>query len=665
MAGLKLSLLGGFHARLGTGAEIALPTRKAALLLAYLAMPPGEARAREKLTGLLWSDRAEPQARGSLRQTLTVLRQCLDGVDPPPLVVDRASVALDRAAVDVDVAAFQELAESDAREDLERAAALYQGALLDGATVPDPAFEEWLTIERARLHEIGQRALSKLLAAQAEAGDTDSAIETALRLVGLDPLGEDAHRALMRLYAKRGQRHLALKQYESCVDVLQRELGVKPEPETTRLYEDLLKGEPPPTPAAPPAVEKEPVPVFGDRPAIAVLPFENLSGDPSQDYFADGITEDVITGLSYWRWFPVIARNSTLVYKGKAMDATQVGRELGARYLLHGSVRKADEKVRISVHLIDAATGHQCWAQRYDSELSGIFAVQDEISERIVANIEPELGRAEERRAYLKRPKDLTAWDHILRARHAKARGGHGYGSKDGNAEARRHLARAIELDPTSSEALSLLALWDWQDAIQGWAEDTEAALTRAQETARQAVTLDDGNWLAHAVLGLSHVFGRGDPESGVEMMERAIEFNPSAAMAYHTLGCALEFAGRPGDALRPLKTVFALDPRYRNSAALLADLSLSHLLLGDTEEAIAYGKKAVETQPDYVRARQRLAAALALAGRRDEARSALAEVMRLQPNFSLGYVDATYPFSNPEHRAMFIEGLRGAGLTA
>jgi len=402
---------------------------------------------------------------------------------------------------------------------------------------------------------------------------------------------------------------------------------------------------------------------LSEKPAIAVLPFENLSSGPEQDYFADGITEDVITALSYWRWFPVIARNSTQAYKGQAGDVVAIGKKLGARYLVQGSVRRGGDTVRVSVHLVDASNGHEVWAERYDRHMEDVFDLQDEITERIVSGIEPRLHRVEEKRAVLKRPTDLTAWDHILRARHAKAVGGHGYGTREGNEEARKYLLQASRLDPTSADALARLAECDWHDAIGGWAEDRDATLSRTVEYARSAVALDNGNWVAHAYLGIALLFGLKETEAAVNELRTAVNLNPSAAEARHGLGCGLGFAGKPAEALPHLIMVFKLDPQYRNSAAALGDLGLSNFLLGSFDESIRYLSEAATTQPDYIRSRQRLVASLQAAGRSDEARAELQKLREIQPSLSLEYIHTTYPFENDSDHEKFVSALRAAGL--
>ncbi|MBI3029810.1 MAG: winged helix-turn-helix domain-containing protein [Candidatus Rokubacteria bacterium] len=240
MATLSLSLLGGFHAQLGKGEARLLPSRKAQGLLAFLALRPGQPYSREKLAALLWGDTADEQARHSLRQTLCALRKVLPPTKPPSLLIRGETVALNPAAVTVDVAAFEGLVTQGTPGALERAAALYQGELLEGLGLREEAFEEWLRAERERLHELAIHALAKLLAHQARTGATEGGIQTAVRLLALDPLQEAVHRALMRLYVRQGRRGAALRQYQTCLGVLRRELSVEPEPETTRLYHELV-----------------------------------------------------------------------------------------------------------------------------------------------------------------------------------------------------------------------------------------------------------------------------------------------------------------------------------------------------------------------------------------------------------------------------------------
>lgn len=393
------------------------------------------------------------------------------------------------------------------------------------------------------------------------------------------------------------------------------------------------------------------------RPAVAILPFRNMSGDPTQEYFADGITEDLITALSVWRWFPVIARNSTFTFKGRSVDVSEVGKALGARYVVEGSVQRAGEHVRISAQLLDADRRVNLWAQSYDRRLGDVFALQDEITRAIVGAIEPQLTRAEQQRALRKRPENLDSWDLRLQAlSHIRA------STSSSLAAAVELLDRAVAMDPHSSHAQSLLALARFQGALAGWTTDPAGSLASTHEAAEVAVALDDSDWLAHALLGIATLWNRRDYEKAAEEEEAAVALNPSAAIAYHFLGCVLTFDSRPAEAIPKLDAVLKLDPHFPFLAATLADLGLAHLLIGDFDTALRFCERSIAERRENVRAWQRLAATLGHLGRAEEARHALAQVHRLQKDFGSAYVQATYPFRDPIHTTVFTDGLRKAG---
>jgi TolB-like protein/Tfp pilus assembly protein PilF len=672
---IKLVLLGGFSAQRPDGSVLALPTRKAEALLAYLACRPGEPQPRERLTALLWGDRADEQARHSLSQTLTSIRRALNGA-ASLLVVDRDTVTLNPDLADIDTATFRRLAASESPGDLHAAADLYRGPFLEGLKVREAAFEEWLQQERAQLFELSVKVLMDLGRCQAAAGDVDGAADALNRALVLDPLAEEAHRQLIRLHLDQGAYNTAIRRYRQCADILKRELDTVPEPSTTALFQEAqrrLEGSPQPVTGpvhltlaadtAEPRTRSAPESLWA-RPAIAVFPFENLSEDPAQAYVADGITEDIMTALSCWRRFPVIARNSTSLYRAKHSDIAHAAQELGARYLLQGSVRRGGNKFRISVQLIDANTGTQIWAQRYDRDADGFFDMQDEITANIVQSIEPQLSRAELHRALRKHPDSLDSWDYTQQAL-SRLYGAfshlHEYAGAD-TAAARILLNKAIELDPSSSYAHALLALSHFHDALAGWTKNPPRVLAATLHAARRAVELDDDDWLSHALLGIALLWTSRQYDRAQEEVERAIALNPSAVIAHQFSGCVAVFAGRPREAQQHLETVLQLDPRYQSRSLILADLSLARLLLGDVDGAIADAREAIRSEPENVRAHHRLVAALGHKGPPAEARAALEKLLRLQSDLSDAYIRATYPFRYPQHLALFAEGFRRAG---
>ncbi len=395
-----------------------------------------------------------------------------------------------------------------------------------------------------------------------------------------------------------------------------------------------------------------------NRPAVAVLPFANLSGEPEQEYFVDGITQDIVSALSYWRWFPVIARNSTLVYKKQSVDIKEIGQKLGAKYVLEGSVRKSGGRVRVTAQLIDASNGHQLWSQRYDRDLTDIFELQDEITSSIVASLEPELQRAEQQRALRKPPQNLGSWDCC---QHALA---HQWKfTPEDYVEAIKFARRAIELDATSSYARSMLAICLYEQTMAGWSTNAAAAFAECFAAASEAVALDDGDWLGHFMKGMGYLWTQRAYDLGTQENRRAVTLNPSAPGAYHGLACLLSYTGNWAEAIPLLHKLLRLDPQYRFAGSALADISLAHMLLREFDQAREFAEKGIQAQPGFVRSYQRLACCLGHMGQESQAREVVEHLLLRQPDFSLAYVDATYPFKNAADREFFLDGLQKAGL--
>lgn len=370
------------------------------------------------MVGLFWSERGEEQARSSLRQSLSGLRKALGEADGSLLIAGRDTVSLDAEAVEVDASAFERFIDEGTPAALERAAELYRGNLLDGIGVHDPAFENWLRDQRQRFKARACEALSRLLDLQS-AGGTESAIAAARRRLALDPLRETTHRTLMRLYADKGERTQALKQYQARHDALASELGLSPEPETGKLAETIRAGAVEiggfaDAEAELPVREGEPSARPG-RPSIAVLPFVNMSDDPEQQYFSDGVTEDITTELSRFGSINVLARHSTFVLRDRSENIREAVAALGADYLLEGSIGRSGNRNRLTAQLVDVGSQKHVWAHRYDRELAEVFAIQDELVHAIVATLVGRLETNSLERALRKPPESLAVYDHYLR----------------------------------------------------------------------------------------------------------------------------------------------------------------------------------------------------------------------------------------------------------
>jgi adenylate cyclase len=379
----------------------------------------------------------------------------------------------------------------------------------------------------------------------------------------------------------------------------------------------------------------QPVPGFGGRPAIAVLPFDNMSKDPEQDYFADGITEDILTSLQSFRTFPVIARNSTFAYKGKSMDLREVAKELGAGYILEGSVRKSGDKVRITGQLIDAE-GRHIWADRYDRDLSDIFALQDEITTTIVGAIAPEIDSADMRRTHSKPTENMDAWDCVLRA-HALSN----QTSVDNLKQGHNLLEKAIELDPQFAEAHAMLGGFVFTDFARygGTILDLTPveSMDKVAEHASKALYLDRSFPFAHGILGIAHAYRR-NTELGLKETEEAVRLNPSGAQIRFLHAQTLAMSGNFEAALEQIEIVKRLSPGDPGFGRTVAHETIFLFAMGRYEDAEKSAAEAIAARPQHPLPRYTLLVILDALGRREEARTVYEEVSQLVPDFSPQY---------------------------
>jgi len=659
---LEIEMLGGFEARLAPDAPLKLGQRKAQAILAYLALAPEMTAPRTRLAGLLWGERGEEQARSSLRQALAALRRGLrEGAAaeaPDILLAGRETVALAGDQVEIDAVRFQRLASSEDVADLQVSAEIYRGELLDGFDVPEQPFQEWLAGERARLGETAMETLQTLAEKLRDAGKFDGALAAARRAAQLDPLREAAHRTLMRLFDAGGQADLALRQYELCREILARELDVHPDGETESLYRDIRgRRSGGASPAAAEAALAEAGGEMAEKPSIAVLPFANMGSDPEEDFFADGIAEDILTALSKFRWFFVIARDSSFLYRDAEADERRAGAELGVRYVLTGSVRRAGERVRISARLLDGPDGRHIWAESYDRDMADMFEVQDDITQCIVTAVAPQFLDAEMRRARRGDVRDLDAWGYVVRAHAHLARL-----NKEDNDEARALLTQAVARDPDSAWGYTGLAISHTQDALWGWSAARVQSIMAAQENAQRAIALDDGDAQAHAVIGLVRLVMRRHDDA-IETLERAILLNPNLANAHASLGLALAFCGETARAEDEVEQAIRLSPRDAMRVFWFNTLSLAAFVAGRYEEAAEWAVKTVEVNDSYAGGFRILAASYGQLGEGDKAAGALARLLELSPGMTLAATRLQLPFKSDEDMTRFLDGLTAAGL--
>src|SRR5580658_1594877 len=393
-----------------------------------------------------------------------------------------------------------------------------------------------------------------------------------------------------------------------------------------------------------------------DRPAIAVLPFINMSGDSEQEYFSDGISEDIITALSKLRWFFVIARNSSFTYKGKAVHLKQVAGELGVGYVVEGSVRKVGDRVRITVQLNDVATGSHLWAEKYDRSIADVFAVQDEITEAIVAAIEPQLYAAENFRAQRKPPDSMDAWDLVMRALSHYWRV-----TRQDNVVAQALLEKAIAIDPNYGQALGVLASSHMFCVHMGWADKAAVAPT-AERAALAAIRTDSEDPWAHVALGLVHLLARRLDDSLAEF-ELALRLNPNFSLAQGFYGLALSYCGRWEEGVSAARRALRLSPRDPLSAIYHGVAAYAEFVGLNYDEAMRLARQGIRQRADFVGAHRVLTAAAGMAGQLDIAEAALRELRRIQPNISLAWIAREIPTRQDSEREHYLEGFRRSGL--
>jgi TolB-like protein len=389
-----------------------------------------------------------------------------------------------------------------------------------------------------------------------------------------------------------------------------------------------------------------------EKPSIAVLPFQNMSGDPDQDYFADGMVDEITTALSRFKFLFVIARNSSFAYKGKAVDIKQVGRELGVRYVLEGSVRKAAGKVRIIGQLIDAATGTHLWADRFEGDLTDIFALQDRMTERVVSAVAPKMFQIEIGLA-ARRPNDLSAYDLCLRAvPHLNS------GTPEGTAEALRLASRALDIDPGYGFAATLAGTCHFINASQESASDPKPEIEEGLRLLRLAVRIDENDSEALAVLGRATAMWSDDFDAAREMADRAVSSNPNAADAWVHRGWTYVIAGRPEEAIRSFERAIRVSPFDRLLASNFVGMGFAFIDLGRFDEAVAAARKALQKDEAHGGAYRCLAAALAQLGRDAEARTTATQFLEVQPDYRI-----SKSMARGQRSQMFLDGLRKAGF--
>ena len=640
MVRCQLRLFGGWSLSTGDGVALALPTRKDRQMLAFLAMESGRPHAREKLANLLWSDRAAPQARDSLRQSLAALRQAFRSVGTDPIIADRMSVALDSQALTVDAVEF--VAGCAASAPISALAGLYRGPFLEGLEGSTPDFEQWLRQERQRMDALAERSLVAGSLTDISAEDAEAAMALGRRLLAQDRILESVYRAMMRVCHSRGQRALALKIYAACRGALKEDLNVLPDHETENFYRDILTDRPP----GPAPVPGTAPPVIAAHPSIAVLPFTNLTGDDRLAFLCDGLAEDISTGLGRFRSMFVIDRYSASAVAATSSDAVDIGNRLGASLLVLGSLQTAKARLRITVRAVHAASRALAWSDVFECDIEDVPCIPEKIAAAIIATVQNRVENAIVQQSPAK--PSMAAYEYTLRGiKHLR-----GY-APDDNDQALAMFRAALDLDPDYALARAYQAFAEI--VVANFDAAPHALLVDCKGRIDDALALDPDDGRIHWLLGTVHGYLREFADER-RKYERALVLNPYDANTLISLGEVVASDSDLHTGIAMIREAMRLNPYHPEWYWLtLGAAFLSARRYADAIEA--YKRR---TRPK-VWVLSRMAACYAHLGHDREAQEVASEILRQNPGFTIsrqrraGWSD--------EVLALLHDGMRKAGL--
>ncbi|TIX15857.1 MAG: adenylate cyclase [Mesorhizobium sp.] len=670
---MHIRLLGDIEVASAGGQPLHFATRKTALLFAALVLAGPKGLRRERVAAMLWAGSGEQQARNSLRQALVDIRRLFPSTGDESIRIEgnADTIWLAANADEADIWIFDQKCQADDGASLAAAADFYRGDLLDGLAFPHE-IDEWLAPFRATYTRKALDLVERLSLLPELGSHQEQACERlAERLMALDPCAEQAHRALIRIFRSRGKTNDAFRQFLACKEALKRELGVEPE-EATRalverieapghLTEPMAEGGPPEVePSRPEAKAEPPRPAVSvpEKPSIAVLPFQNMSGDAEQEYFTDGVVEEITTALSHVNWLFVIARNSAFAYKGQAVDVTRVARELGVRYVLEGSVRRAGSRLRVAGQLIEATAGVTLWADRFEGDIAEVFELQDLVASSVIGAISPRLEQAEIARAKRKPTESLDAYDHYLRGMASLYRW-----TREGLEEALPQFYKAIQLDPDFAAAQGAAAWCYFWRMANGWMTDRQKETTEVSRLVGNVAIAGHDDAVAQAFSGLALGYVMGDYEAGSALADRALVLNPNCAAAWSASGCLKACHDDPDIAIEHLSRARRLSPLDPLTFFMQSFTAFAHFVAGRHDDAWPIAEAASRAQPYYLTGLRVAAASNAMAGRLDAASKHIARSLRLDPELTLSNLKYRVGLIKPDYFARYVEALRLAGL--
>jgi len=650
------------------GVRIPIAGNKQQALLSYLAVNPENPPSRDTLMNLLWGDRFNDQARQSLRQSISKLRQALASADEEALWIDGDRIGINTDMVSTDLEKFSKNARLETPDGDKIAVELFKGSLLDGLSVRENEFEEWLQVERNRTKEQAFPVFERLAALHLKNGDQSTAQAVAQQLIDIDPLRESSHRLLMRTYAQSGQRSAAIQQYNKCADMLLRELDVEPDVQTQKLLENIK------SPTELPGTNsvqsfKHPKQTTelsaqsadtSSKVTLTILPFQKMGKDENLQVFTEGLIEDTIICLTKYRWLDVIASSSSQGVNVSTSAYRQLAADQNITYSIEGTVRKLAQKIRVTVQLVELKTGKYVWVHRYDRYAQALFDNPDELVEILAASLESELVAFEGEKAQSRVGEPLGAWDcyHLALVRQYEF-------SVEGNARAQSLFRRAIELDPMFAAAYARLAYAMVLSAIYFDADQNSGLLEEALELSSKAVRLDDQDAIARFALGRTHLAMKKYEQSIVEM-QAAIDLNSSLAQAYCGLGDSLSYLGRVSEAIPSFEEAVRLSPHDPHRWAFLMYAAIANIFNGDYETAVEWAKSSVQVPNSHYWASAALVSALGHMDRKEETQIALESLIKIKPDFTCRWAaERLFYLRDQAQIDRYIDGLKKAGVPA
>jgi TolB-like protein/DNA-binding SARP family transcriptional activator len=687
----RIYLIGAMRAVAPDGGDFLPRGRKTRGLLAFLCLAEGARVSRNRLVGLLWDRAADANGRMSLRQSLSELNGVVNRLVPGLVEIGRDKVRIDLGKCWVDALAILGT-NPDPTSDSSNLAQLHSERILEDLDGITPTFDQWLKAERTRFEDRVRKILEAELERLSEQNaEPEVRAAAARRLVNFEPTHEGAVRSLIKAFTEMGDRAQAIREFERCRQALLSAFGVPPSKETNAVYEAVriessrggsaVIDEGPPGGERSEAVEARmlnPAPVrweirkqsdpvaapadsLGERrrePSIAVLPFRNLTGDPAHHFIAEGLVEDLIEALSRIPNFFVISRLSTLAFRDQDRHPRDIGHVLGVRYVLSGSLRVLDDRLRLTVELTDTQLGAALWVSKLDERFADLFEVQDRLSEMIVRQVAPHLHAAEMTRIRVKRPDSLEAYDLFLRAQENM------HNSSRAVFETSEALFdAAIAKDPHYAAALAWRARWHVLRVGQGWSPDPAQDSTQADRFARAAIQCNSMEPMAFAVHGHVASYLYKDFDLAFRRFEAALQINANAAPAWMWSAAAHAWMGNGSLAIEEINKAMALSPYDPLMYAYSGNAAMAYLVDGQYERAIECALRSLQENRTYTSAHRQLVMALVLTGREDEARASARRLLELEPGLTVTGFRRRYPGSASSHANLFCDALARAGI--